>query len=368
VKDALERVELPDADGARERAWRVVDAAFEGREPVPHEWRRWPLVLALAAVVVVAALASPPGQAVLDEIRESVGVERAQPAVFSLPVPGRLLVVSDEGAWVVRQNGSKRLLGSYSEASWSPFGRFVVASQANELAALEPDGDVRWTLARPNVRAPRWGGTATDTRIAYLSGEALRVVAGDGMGDHRVARRAAGVAPAWRPGAAHVLTYAGGDGLVRVVNADSGTVLRAQHAAGAIELDWVADLRLVLLPRELRLIDTGGRTVLRRTGQFSTAALAPRAQAVAVVRASGGTSVVEVLSRGGRMRRVFTGTGRFSDVAWSPDGRWLLVGWPEADQWVFVRADGKRIRAVANVSDQFRSRGFPRVEGWCCAG
>jgi hypothetical protein len=35
---------------------------------------------------------------------------------------------------------------------------------------------------------------------------------------------------------------------------------------------------------------------------------------------------------------------------------------------VFVRADGgtRHIRAVANVSEQFRSRAFPRVEGWCC--
>jgi hypothetical protein len=34
---------------------------------------------------------------------------------------------------------------------------------------------------------------------------------------------------------------------------------------------------------------------------------------------------------------------------------------------VFVRADGRRIRAVANVAGQFRSRSLPRVEGWCCS-
>jgi hypothetical protein len=63
---------------------------------------------------------------------------------------------------------------------------------------------------------------------------------------------------------------------------------------------------------------------------------------------------------------VFSASGRLERPVWSPDGRWLLVGWPTADQWVFVRADGKRIRAVSNVSEQFRSRSFPRVEGWCC--
>ena len=111
------------------------------------------------AVVVVAGLLSPPGRAVLDEIREVVGVEEAQPALFSLPAPGRLLVTADSGAWVVDEDGSKRLLGDYREASWSPFGRFVVATRANELVALEPDGTVRWSLARPDVRLPRWGGT-----------------------------------------------------------------------------------------------------------------------------------------------------------------------------------------------------------------
>ena len=132
---------------------------------------------------MVAGLLSPPGRAVLDDLREAVGVEQAQPALFSLPAPGRMLVTADSGAWVVQQDGSKRLLGRYDEASWSPFGRFVVASRRNELVALTPEGKVRWSLARPNVRYPRWGGTKTDTRIAYFSGGKLRVVGGDGKGD-----------------------------------------------------------------------------------------------------------------------------------------------------------------------------------------
>ena len=61
---------------------------------------------------------------------------------------------------------------------------------------------------------------------------------------------------------------------------------------------------------------------------------------------------------------VFSATGRLVQPSWTPDGRWLVVGWPTADQWVFVRADGKRIRAVSNVSEQFRSRSLPRIEGW----
>jgi hypothetical protein len=67
---------------------------------------------------------------------------------------------------------------------------------------------------------------------------------------------------------------------------------------------------------------------------------------------------------------LLSGPGAFGDLAWSPDGRWLLVTWPAADQWVFVRATaagGRRISAFANVSEQFGSVSPPRIEGWCCA-
>jgi hypothetical protein len=65
-------------------------------------------------------------------------------------------------------------------------------------------------------------------------------------------------------------------------------------------------------------------------------------------------------------RVVFRGAGELERPTASPDGRWLLVPWPAADQWVFVRTDGTGLRAAANVSEQFRSRSFPRVEAWCC--
>ena len=167
MKDELERVDIPGEHEARARTWAVVRAAFAERQPIERRPRRLRPVIALAVVfALVAAALSAPGRAVIDEIREAVGVERAQPALFSLPAGGRLLVASDVGIWLVQEDGSKRLLGDYREATWSPFGRFVVAVRENELAALELDGDVRWTLARPGVRFPRWTGTETDTRIA----------------------------------------------------------------------------------------------------------------------------------------------------------------------------------------------------------
>jgi hypothetical protein len=293
VKRELERIEVPEEHEARERSWAVVAAAFAESEPQPRprSWR--PIAVLAAALVVAAGLLSPPGRAVLDEIREVVGVEGAEPALFSLPAPGRLLVTADSGAWVVEQDGSKRLLGPYREASWSPFGRFVVASRRNELVALTPEGDVRWSLARPDVRLPRWGGTRTDTRIAYLSRGRLRVVGGDGKGDRLLDREASLRAPRWLTGSGHRLAYVRRDGSVGVVDADTGAVLDADAP----------------------------RTLVR-----------PKEQTA------------------------------------SPDGRWTVVGWADADQFVFTRLGRpRRISAVSNVSAQFRSRSFPTIAGWCCA-
>lgn len=309
MRRELERVEIPAEHEARERAWAVAEAAFAEREPQPRR-RSWRPAAAIAiALVALAGLLSPPGRAVLDEIREAVGVERAQPALFSLPAPGRLLVTGDSGSWVVERDGSKRLLGPYREASWSPFGKFIVAAKANELVALEPDGDVRWSLARPDVRFPRWTGTRTDTRIAYLSRGELRVVNGNGTDDRLLDAEAAARAPAWRAGLRHVLVYARRDGSVRAVQVDT---------SAAVPLDGATE--------ELRQREDPA------------------------------------------VRRVL-GEARFETPVRSPDGRWLAIGWPEADQLVFIRVAGRQqIRAVSNVSQQFRSGSFPRVEGWCCAG
>src|SRR5262249_49810709 len=152
-------------------------------------------------------------------LRKTVGVERAEPALFSLPTQGRMLVASDAGVWVVQADGSKRLLGPYREASWSPFGRFVVAARENELAALEPDGNVRWTLARRGARSPRWGGTKTDTRIAYVDRTGLRVVAGDGTNDHLIVPGYRGPL-GWRPGTGFVLAYANRPGRVTLYDVE----------------------------------------------------------------------------------------------------------------------------------------------------
>jgi hypothetical protein len=378
VKRELEEVRIPRETEARERARAVVLSAFAERVAVPRP-SHWPRIAAVAVALagLGAATLSSPGRAVLHELREVVGVKRAQPALFSLPAPGRLLVSSNAGVWIVEQDGSKRLLGDYREASWSPFGRFVVAARENELAALERDGDVRWTLARPGVRSPRWTGTDVDTRIAYVDRTGLRVVAGDGTGDRLLVPGFRG-AFAWKPGRPFTLAYASSS-RVTVRDVEAGQVLwrsRVRPAAVPIRLEWSRGGARVLAatPRSLRVYDSDGSTPLDAgpgMDRIESAALAATGQAVAFVQVGDRLSSLWTIPRirhdANAARRLFSGPGGFGQVSWAPSGEWLVLSWPDADQWVFVRADGRGVRAAGNLSEQFRSRTFPRIEGWCCA-
>jgi hypothetical protein len=370
VKRQLEQIEIPGAAEAEERAARLVAAAFgEPRATARARRARGPLVAAAVAMALVAAVLSPPGRAVVNHVRRAVGLDHARSALFSLPAGGKLLVASDSGVWVARPDGSRRLLGRYDEASWSPFGRYVVAARRDELAALESDGSVRWTLARPRVHFPRWAGTATDTRIAYLTGSRLHVVAGDGTADLDIGglTAAAPVAPAWGSGFGFVLAYADTRGRVTsILTAKGADLWRSSPLQSPRTVDWSSDgTELLVLSHDrvsiLRAAD-GRETGSRRSPTVLAVAFRPGTHDVAELRRPGDVSQVTLAGR-----VLFSSAGELRGLTWSPDGRWLLTGSPEADQWVFVRADGRKIVAVSNITAQFRSRSFPRVEGWCCS-
>ena len=302
----------PHEGAAGERAWEIVRTAYAQREPVawPRRHAR-PLIAAAVVVAAIAAILSPPGRSVVDSIRKAVGVQHARTELFSLPSSGRLLVSGRGGTWIVNADGSRRRLGAYREAAWSPHGLFVAATKRNELVALDPQGSVRWTLPRRSPRFPTWTGTRTDTRIAYIAGGQLRIVAGDGTGDHAVGR-AALYRPTWMPGR-KVLFRTGSEFVI--YDDKSGS----KHALGKFQ--HVFDPAVERSPGQSKVIYHGDV--------------------------------------------VFRGTGTFGQAVPSPDGRWLLVTWPTADQWVFVRPGTRRIVGVSRISSQFG--GFPRVEGWCCA-
>ena len=404
----LEELMRRPAPGEREasaRGYEVARAAFEQRAPATR--RRLGTVPALVTVALVALAVTlaltPVGGALADLVREGLGQsvdgERpAEPALTALPSGGELLVVSPQGPWVVQSDGSQRLLGHYDEASWSPSGLHVVTSRGRQLSALTPTGEPRWSLAR---RAPisgaRWSPDP-GFRIAYLSGTSLRVVAGDGTEDGVEARQVAAAPPAWRPGEvdlaageeAQPLAYADRAGRVRLVDADSGRS-RWRSSAGErpVQLEWSSDGERLLAVgrRELRVFDGRGRlleVVALPAGlpapaaeSARVAAFKPGAHRFALIRARHrpGQSEVVVLEaerRPGKPRELFAGPGAFSELAWSPDGRSLLVGWPSADQFLFLRPDRpRRVTAISNVARQFSpgaggAPAFPRVSDWCC--
>lgn len=372
-------VDIPE--GAEERAWNVVQAAFAERDvlPRPRAYVRPVAALAVALAIVAGALTGP-GRAVLGDIREAVGERNAAPALFALPAPGRLIVYSTDGPWIVDRDGAKRLFDRYDELSWSPHGKYVAATRRQELFAIEPNGDVHWSLARTGrISVPTWGGTRDDTRIAYLgAGRNLRVVGGDGKGDRLLARHVARAAPAWLPTAGrHLLAFADGRGGIHLVDVDRPAPLR--HAPGGEipeQLQWVADgsALLVLSPRSLRVLRPD-RTLVRRIALPSgphSLAVSPQGHSFALTRRFGADRSELLVFDGARPlkpRRLFAATGTFTGAEWSPDGRWLLLAWPDADQWLFVSTGGERkVLPVARVAEQFSQSGiFPALGGWCCA-
>jgi hypothetical protein len=369
------REPAPGEREAEERSWRVVRAAFAARDPVPRRRAWWPVVAVAAAAAVVAAALSPPGVAVLGSIRDAVrGEPNAKPALFSLP-SGRLLVDSDRGTWVVERDGSKRLLAGYRDASWSPHGLFLAAINGDELRALEPDGDVHWSIGRPRLRFPRWSSFGRrDERVAYLSGGTLRVVGGNGRGDHPIAA-ADPVAPAWRP-RTHVVAFVDARGRLAVADADGASRLWTRRARQRpVELEWSPDGRYLLArgASSLTIFGADGRRRLDPLGPgaapVTDASFAATTAAVAFVQHAGSRSFLWVYPKlrpdGTAARRVFGGAGIFDRVLWSPNGQWLLLAWPSADQWLFLRSAAvRKIDPVSGIEAAFGPGAVP--VGWCC--
>jgi Tol biopolymer transport system component len=366
--------QAPGEREAEDRSWQVVRAAFATREPAPLKRARWPLLAAAAAAAVVAATLSPPGLAVLGSIRDAVRRETTTDALTSLPAPGRLLVAATAGTWVVQQDGSKRLLAGYADPAWSPHGLYIAAARGNTLVALEPNGRVHWTLARSGVvAAPGW--SYDGFRIAYLAGHGLRIVNGDGTGDRELTPNAVGAglpAFAWRPGT-HELAYKNARNELLLVDVDRSRILWRRRTAGVEQLQWSLDgQRLLVSSGRSLVLDPAGRSIAAlAAGLQLPAAFAPRGHALAVVTSAQGRSTVAVRSGPGygRRRPLFSGPGTFGGIAWSPDGRWLLVDWRTADQWVFIPTQrGRRVVTVPHVGRIFDSgpEHYATLAGWCC--
>jgi PQQ enzyme repeat len=366
---------IPDELEAQRRTWNVVRAAYAAREPAGRPIRRLRPLLALAAVaaLVLAAAVTPVG----GWLREQIGTEdELEPALVRLPGPAsQLLVVSERGPWIVQTDGSKRLLGDYDDASCSPSGSYLVVTEGQRITAVEPDGDARWSLTKEQrLTHPRWAPSGY--RVAYHAGNTLRVVAGDGRPDRLLVRGVAPVAVAWLPERErNVLAYADRAGRVHVVNADTGRRLWRTEAQPRVrELLWSADGVLLVLTagRRSNLYREGGRLAGLVNEPVTQAAFAPEGRALAYTTRTGDRAFVRLRNRG-ETRTLFEGAGQLGDVAWSPNGRWLLAGWPAPDQWLFLRVpEVNKVETVEDVRREFDPGGegvgsFPRVAGWCPA-
>lgn len=402
---ALREVSIPVPAEAEARGLAVVEAAYvEAATGQSESAVRRPslprLALALGIATLVAAmLLSPAGAAVRDWVGDVVATSapRPEPALTDIPGGGRLLVQSAGGPWVVQPDGSRRLLGDYGEATWSPRGLYVAAAEGRSLSAVEPDGSPHWSItATARVSDPRW--SPSGYRIAYRSGDALRIVAGDGSGDHLINSSTAPVAPAWSPFGTPEVAYVNAKGQLRIAAGEKRAgragappdMAGTAAGTGVRQIEWAAGgqgilevspgglgLQRVRLSKLEGRSELGARTVLPVPAGTTVvdAALAPQRRIVAAVltnwRQHGTRSSVVVFGPNGQKpRHLLSVPGSLGEVVWSPDGKRLLVAWPGADQWLFLPVGRGQSRAIAHISDVFapggRAASFPRVEDWCC--
>jgi hypothetical protein len=369
----LTALRAPDEAAAQERAWPAVREAFAARERVPvrRHWRT--PVLAAAAVALVAAAATPPGQAVAGFVRDRIvrdAPRATAPQPLATRTPGRLLLTTPAGVWMLRGDGSGRLLGGYGAATWSPNGLFVGVARGDTLAAVEPDtGTVRWRLETPGpVSDVRWA-PRDGFRIAYRAGGLLRVVNGDGTGDRVLARTSGAVAPAWRPGS-HVLAFADGAGHLVMRDVDRVGARVVPAPAGLTALAYAPDG--TLLAAGAGGVVTVPRSEPRRTvvpAPVEAVATSPAApHELVALRPDGTVHRVRVDGTGDRLVATVPGA---TALAWSPDARTILVAAGGRDRWHLIDAAGGRDRVLEHVAgrldpDGLGTAAFPALAGWCC--
>jgi len=328
-------------------------------------------------VAILAGALSPPGRALVGSVHDAITSEKkkGRPALTSLPAPGVLLANSSQGPWLVRFDGSRRLLGPWWDASWSPQAKYAVVTRAHEVAAIDPQdkGRVRWSVARSgSVRGGRW--SPDGFRVAYLNGRSLRVVVGDGTDDKSLRRAVGATPPAWRPTADHELAFSTVDGRIELVQSDSAkTLWRTVPGELPTRLVWSEDGQrlLVLGDRSLRALDSNGRRLWSIGLPIgpSGVAFVRRGHRFVMIRFSPATGrsdlvLLQAEKDPGEARFLYSAPGEFRSLAISPNGRWLLVGWENADQWLFLRLTAAKVQAVSNIAQEFGS--FPAGVSWCC--
>jgi hypothetical protein len=386
----LRDASLDGEDEARERTWQTVRAAREDAPPRPVARHRRGIAIGAAAAAAIALVALTPAGA---DIREWMGdaidpeSTKPRPALTALPGGGTVLAESRAGVSLVAGDGSRRFLGHFDEPSLSPRALNVAAADGRVISAVSAMGEPAWQrTGKAPVSDIAWSQDE-GFRVAYRSGDSLRVAVGDGSGDWPLADSSKDVAPAWRGETDRALGYVDGDGAVRIVDVDLESTLSSfTPRSEPNTIAFSDDGERLLLAGDHEVVisapDGGGAKRELVPGQIVAASFLEERgdRAVIVTRESAkdfkgrpGSAVHIVSERGGTLdaREIFATAGSLAGLAVSPGGDWILVGWREADQWLFLEPRiGGSVRAVDGISSQFTPGEprppFPAPLEWCC--
>jgi WD40 repeat protein len=375
LERALREAPLPGEGAARERARRTVLAAHAAA-PRRTKPRAAAVVAAVVLTIAGAGALTRPGQAVgewvgrqLEVVRPATPKAETTPAPkrqrgLDLPAPGQLLVASDRGLWIVTGDGGRKRLGDWTTGSWSPHAKHIVVASGHTVAAIRPDGTVRWrhTLSA-RVSDLRW--SPSGLQVAYRAGTRMHVIWGNGINDATLPGRAAQAAPAWQPNAPNTLAWARADGTVIVQDAYTGLVLWRHKGGPARHLSWSADGKRLLIAgaRHGSVYTLAGgakRLPLQRGETLAAAAFAPVGRRLALAVAKRGVTRVKLR---GATAALAEATEPLRSLTWSPDGRWLVAGWKSGRAYL-ISARGPDVRGLDDVPKRL-GLGVKTL-GWCC--
>jgi sugar lactone lactonase YvrE len=169
-----------------------------------------------------------------------------------------------------------------------------------------------------------------------------------------------------------VLAYDQGNGAVTVVDVDRRKTISLPVPGRVRSLLFSADGRSLVVATDTELVSLDPAS-----GELHRLLVPPP---VAIATSPGATADVIALLPGGAVHRIaIDGSGDrtvatvpgATAVAWSPDGRTILVPDPAHDRWHLLDAATGKGRTLDRIAerldpDGLGSASFPAVAGWCC--
>ncbi len=352
MKRRLERVPLPDDRAAEERAWDVVRAAYEEREPVA--WAAQARASASRSRLWSAWRSSRgcdhgrPGsrsstRCATSSTREGRRrCERAPRDSVRLPAPGRLLL--DIRGRNLDRPGQRLQAPARALPHGVVVAARVVRRRRAERLGARRDGNRTARFTGRSRASSAWRSRSGRTRASASRtspATRVRVITGDGARD-------------WGLGCGR---------RARPTGAGSGT-----HARRGVGRQ--GRRRANCERRRRTAADTRPRDAAHRRARVERRR-SPRSPARSSQRPSGGHGS----HRNRRARRgaqpryvddrlVFSGAGVMNSVAVLADEQWLVVGGRRRPARLRAPAPAAALYAVSNVTRQFGANAT--VHGWCC--